>query len=108
VVPVVDVGQFVVILVFLMFVGFGRRDGDFLRFLVKVVILEGVLLVVLGLILVVMSEVVLISVGVCLELFLLVMSLLLGVDRGLSVERKVFGLVRCKALHWSGHIYIDS
>lgn len=108
-VPVVDVGKFVAILVFLMLVLFGRRDGDFLRLLVKVVILEGVLLVVLVLILVVMSGVVFVSVGVGLELFLLVvMSLLLGVNRVLSVERKVVGLVRCKALHWSGNILIDS
>ncbi len=41
-------------------------------------------------------------------LLLAVMSLLLGVDRGLRVERKVFGLVRYKALYWSGNILTDS
>jgi hypothetical protein len=109
VVPVINVGQFVVILVFLMLVLFGRRDGYLLRLLVKVVILEGVLLVVLGLTLVVMSGVGMVSVGVGLGLFLLVvMSLYLGIDRGFRVERKLVGLIRCKALYWSGKILTDS
>ena len=75
-VPVVDVRQFVVVLVLLRLVGLVRRDGNFLSLLLHIMILECVLLLVgvggLCLIFVFRTRVVLISVRIGLVLYLLV------------------------------------